>query len=428
MDLELDTDRTDISSFDEKALVQDIARYKTQMFVTWHCFTCTEKTVWRSPRLWGMMAKLAGVSVTVALITVCVVPQPGVLKVGKFTEISKFLNVVVGLLLGFFISSSMARWFGCVDGFLQMLDAIRNLQLQFIGLGVPKYELGLCMRYGLLSAWLEYFSLLDDADPTITLAGPERMDAMFIKLQRESARMRRIANEASPMMHDAPKIQMLFSKSELLALRDTHDPAAMMWVWVAGLIGRLAQDGFIPPMETPTYGRIMNLCEQAHSGIREIAGAMKVQPPLIYTHLLATLVHINNLLNSVTLGVVLGLATGTALQSWKVHPVWPGGESMEETQRDSQTAIVTFMYCFLGPGIFQAFLLIGMQLAQPFDSDEARIPLHRFLISLERDIQDGSMVASQMIFEKPCFKPPCRTSGEIVPPGLHDASLCWAAD
>jgi len=86
---------------------------------------------------------------------------------------------------------------------------------------------------------------------------------------------------------------------------------------------------------------------------------------------------------------------------------------------------VTFMYCFLGPGVYQAFLLIGMQLAQPFDSDEARIPLHRFLLSLERDIQDGSMVAGQMTFERPCFKPPCRASGEIVPPGVHEASLCW---
>merc|ERR1719188_2099924 len=115
-----------------------------------------------------------------------------------------------------------------------------------------------------------------------------------------------------------------------------------------------------------------------------------------------------------------------------MHPFWNAHDRdidslMKESQRDSQTAVVTFMYCFLGPAIYQAFLLIGMQLAQPFDSDESRIPLHRFLISLERDIQDGSMVASKMTFEKPCFKPPCRTSGEIVPPGLHDAASCWAA-
>merc|ERR1719281_1522910 len=106
-----------------------------------------EKTVWRSLKLWQMMGQLAAIAIVIAVITVMIVPNPSVLKVGKFTDVSKFLNVVVGLLLGFFLSSSMGRWFTCVDGFLQLLDAIRNLQLQFIGLGVPNVELGLCMRY-----------------------------------------------------------------------------------------------------------------------------------------------------------------------------------------------------------------------------------------------------------------------------------------
>merc|ERR1719356_1381763 len=160
---------------------------------------------------------------------------------------------------------------------------------------------------------------------------------MFIKFHRESARMRLAAHEVLPMMHGAPNIQMALTNSELLALRDTRHPAAMMWIWVAGLIGRLAQDGFVPPMQTPTYGRITNLCEQAHSGIRQISGTIEVQPPLIYPHLMATLVHINNLLNAVTFGLVLGLATGTVLQSRGMHPIWPGdGGSMTETHRDTQ--------------------------------------------------------------------------------------------
>ena len=40
---------------------------------------------------------------------------------------------------------------------------------------------------------------------------------------------------------------------------------------------------------------------------------MPMQAPLTYLHMLATLVHINNLLSAVTLGVVSGLAIGTAL-------------------------------------------------------------------------------------------------------------------
>merc|ERR1719281_1516474 len=119
-----------------------------------------EKTVWRSLKLWQMMGQLAAIAIVIAVITVMIVPNPVVLKVGKFTEISKFLNVVVGLLLGFFLSSSMNRWYTCVNGFLSLLDSIRNLQMQFTALGVPEPQTILALRYGLSSAWLLYGQLI----------------------------------------------------------------------------------------------------------------------------------------------------------------------------------------------------------------------------------------------------------------------------
>merc|ERR1719379_321617 len=96
-------------------------------------------------------------------------------------------------------------------------------------------------------------------------------------------------------------------------LRMTRDPPGMMWMWIAALIGRLAQDGWIPPMASPTYGRIMNLCQAAHGGIRQVRAAISIQAPLTYTHMLATLVHINNILCSLTFGIVSGVALGTWL-------------------------------------------------------------------------------------------------------------------
>jgi len=439
----------DLEPDDQDDGVKSIARYSTKTFVTWRCFFIKEKTVFKSLRLWQMMAFMSLLSLAVASVTVLVVPNPHVLKVGKFTDISKFLNVIVGLLLGFFMSSAMSRWLACCDGFLQMLDAIRNLQLQFIGLGVPSAETGLCMRYGLLSAWLMYFSLLEDvapsADGEVSADVAQKTDEMISHFQRQSRRMRRAEAQACSEMPDPPHVRtsfvgssLDFTQKEWSALRTTHDPAGMVWMWIVGLIGRLAQDGFIPPMASPTYGRIMNLCQQAHAGIREIAGTMKVQPPLMYTHMLATIVHVNNILNAVTFGLVVGLWAGTYLQAYSMHPTHTVAQSsgdvdiegiiFRESQRDGQTAVVTFMYCVLGPCAYQALLLIALGLAQPFDKEETSIPLHTFLVSLERDLQDGTMVSNQMSFEKPCFKPPNRASAEIVPEELQKASLFWAQD
>merc|ERR1719169_57939 len=109
------------------------------------------------------MIRLFFVALGTCALTVLVVPDPAVMKVAKFTEVSKFLNVVVGLLLGFFLSSSMNRWYTCVNGFLELLDAIRNLQMQFVALGVPEDSSILCLRYGFSSAWLLYGQLLMEA-------------------------------------------------------------------------------------------------------------------------------------------------------------------------------------------------------------------------------------------------------------------------
>merc|ERR1719162_2094072 len=106
------------------------------------------------------MLHLFSISTGVGIFVLCTASHPEWLKLSKFTDVSKFLNVVVGLLLGFFITSSVSRWHTCVDGFLELLDAIRNLQMQFTALGVPEKETNLCMRYCLASAWLLYGQLL----------------------------------------------------------------------------------------------------------------------------------------------------------------------------------------------------------------------------------------------------------------------------
>jgi len=333
------------------------------------------------------------VAILVQITTIFVVPNPVVLRVARFTEISKFLNVVVGLLLGFFLSSSMNRWYTCVNGFLSLLDSIRNLQMQFTALGVPEPQTILALRYGLSSAWLLYGQLLNE-----TKRGDEETkarDQMWQTMREKQAKIDKSGNT------------MMLEQWEIDALKQTRDPPGMMWMWVAALIGRLAQDGWIPPMPSPTYGRVMNLCQEAFAGIREVRAAISVQSPFPYTHALATLVQINNLLNAVTFGLVSGLAIATSLAYHGVHI--PGHPLIaikkEDEMKDLQSMGVTFMYCSLGPLLYQALLLISMQLAQPFEHEEAWIPMDRLADQLEEDMCNGRDLTEHMAFEKPAFKP-----------------------
>merc|ERR1719321_2260004 len=93
-------------------------------------------------------------------------------------------------------------------------------------------------------------------------------------------------------------------------MQKVSDRAGLCWVWVASLLGRLAQDGDIPPMASPTYGRLITLAQVVNDGIRKVRVSVAVQSPFVYVHTLAMLVHINNIFCAISFGSVLG--TGIA--------------------------------------------------------------------------------------------------------------------
>ena len=64
-----------------------------------------------------------------------------------------------------------------------------------------------------------------------------------------------------------------------MVCKDIVDPAQTLWVWITSLLTRLAADGEIPPMASPTYGRVITMAEQAYQGIRAVRASIRVQPP-----------------------------------------------------------------------------------------------------------------------------------------------------
>ncbi|CAK9086845.1 tRNA (Cytosine(34)-C(5))-methyltransferase [Durusdinium trenchii] len=126
--------------------------YDARTLVTFKVFSNLAGTVWTKASLWKMMGTLLLIALTVAACIAVMVKDPAKLNVARFQRISSFLEVVVGLLLGFFLSSSMQRWYSCTNGFLELFDAIRGLHMQLNAMGVSKEKVQLCLRYCVVSA------------------------------------------------------------------------------------------------------------------------------------------------------------------------------------------------------------------------------------------------------------------------------------
>jgi len=375
--------------------------YQTSDLSSWGCMLAYAGTVWRRPSLWKVFLQLILLSFVVAVLTLLIVEDHAVLQVGRFAEISKFLRVFVGLLLGFFISSSVQRWWQCADGFLALFDAIRNLQMQLYALGVAEANIDTCIRYGVLSAWILNMQL--------------HTEALQDKPHRESAEQA-MWDELGidPTLADGLDLTFAVLKpDEKLLLEKVHDPAGLLWMWVGSFLGHMAEEDEIPGMATPTYGRLMNLAQDAHGGIRLVRSSITVQAPYIYVQMLASLVHVNNIFNAVSFGLTSGAAVGTMLSaagamSHLKQPSASDAATPGQAARDGQTLIVSFFFSVFGPFVYQALLEVSIAIAQPFSNKDGEIPTWRLLQKLETDLHDGKKMARNTPWEAPMFKQPAK--------------------
>mmetsp|Transcript_5442 Transcript_5442/g.14705 ORF Transcript_5442/g.14705 Transcript_5442/m.14705 type:complete len:444 (-) Transcript_5442:41-1372(-) len=361
----------------------DTMTYDIQELASWSAFCMMRGSAWDNRGLWKQLAKAFLLATTVAVVIVFCTPDPTSVRSNRFAKLSTFLSVFVGLLLSFFMSSSMMRWYKCVGAFLELFDAVRNLQMQCHALGVCREREELLTRYGVLSAWLLHLQLVamakDDSDET------KAMETVWVEI-----------------MTNHPG---LCHPEEKELLMQAYEPAQTVWTWVASLVGRMALDGDIPPMSTPTYGRILNIVQNAHSGIREVRAAVCVQAPFIYIHTLAVLVHFNNVINAIS----FGLTSGVSMAKF-VHIPHDISERHQERMyaREAQNLIIAFFLSMLGPFLYQALLEVSVCIAQPFnkESDSAMIPTVRLLKCLERDLCECDYLSRHTPgWETPCFRP-----------------------
>jgi len=375
-----------------KEMSTNFMSYDLNSLTTWMAFVRISGTVWQNRTLWVTMLKLTIVAMVVAILVIAFVSDPAALKPEKFQDICTFLNVFVGFLIGFFMASSMQRWYNCANGFLELFDAVRNLQMQFYALGVNEDRLSLCVRYGVLSATLLDMQLRAEA-----MASTQNRHAKAIL----SEMWEEFATQENPL-----EMGKFFTPTEKEALRHVDDPSAIIWVWVASLVGRMAQDKEIPPMQSPTYGRVMLLVQNAHAGIRQVRASISVQPPYIYVQMLATLVHINNLLNAMSFGMTTGVAFGTLAMRYATNfAKYESRSTSTQVVQDFQDVLICFCYSALGPFLYQALLQTSICIASPFATPEGKIPTKILLVHMEKDLQDATVMAQNPpMWESPQYE------------------------
>jgi len=379
----------------EDVYVIDTMTYHTRFLKTWYVFTILKHTIWTHKALWHMMGRLLILSIVVAALTYTFFPDAEHLDVSKFREITNLLNIFVGLMLSFFLADSVKRWSSCVDAFVLLFNSIRTLSMQFLALGVDDDRMNLALRYCVLTSVILINDLKKMALKAEDHAGAE--DAMWERL---------MSVQGTPEMK-----YFHLTRREYELLQHVRDVPGTMWVWVATLIGRMAADGDVPAMNTPIYGRILDLCQRAQDSLRRVRTAMFVRTPFTYVHTLATLVHVTNILFAVALGLTIGSSMEGIVhyaKSWWLEDAEKRNAADNLLSLPSDfftTMIVESLKCIVAPTLYQAFFMLGCSVSCPFADPASAVPVHRMLTSLRLDLNDSDRLAKNPpLWEVPRFK------------------------
>jgi len=367
----------------------DSTTYDANALATWAALSQSAHSIWRNDPFWRMMFRLSSVSFIATLLVFCSFIDPAGMDPAKFNDICTFLNYFLATLLAFFISMSIRRWYSCAAGFLTLVDAVRSLQMQLVSLGVPADKLNLCLRYGALSARLLDLELRAEAAPPSKKTRSEILREVWLEIDRRS-----VVTQCKYINADEKRI-----------LQKTANPSAVVWVWISSVVGRMSQDGEMPPMHSPTYARVMLLATEAQSGIREVRASTSVQTPYVYVHMLATLLHVNNLLNALTFGLTSGVALAKLVMSHWGRMYSSAVQPPGELTQDFQVVVISMFTRGFGPAIYLALFQMCICICCPFSSSEGNIHTDAMVMKLERNLQDGHVVAAHPPhWEQPHYK------------------------
>merc|ERR1719221_911221 len=117
------------------------------------------------------------------------------------------------------------------------------------------------------------------------------------------------------------------------------------------------------------------------------------------------LVHFNNIINAVNLGV----STGLAVRVWLSTGF--AGQSLKETQAQMaagvESVLLAFFMSLIAPLLYHTLLIVGFCFAQPLSNDHTRLPVERFLQNLEKDLHASAVLAEYPAsWQKPVFRKP----------------------
>lgn len=155
---------------------------------------------------------------------------------------------------------------------------------------------------------------------------------------------------------------ILFDEEADALLSWNHNLHESIWAWQTAIVTSLHKEGKIS--SAPLLCLLLERCSRGRESVQLIATHLSVKVPMQYVHLLGIMVKIHNVILAVLMGIIFAGA---------VHDV----RVIVCCQLFGRTLIMPFL--------FNAILLINVELSDPFDGGVTDFPGNKYQMAIEND-------------------------------------------
>jgi len=305
-----------------------------------------------------------------AALGVFLIPMASKMDTKKFDDFGTFLKFFIVFMLGIYVQQAFKRWWVTVTTFEKILIGVRQLVFMLHTIRSTPQSRKKVECYCIASGYI--------------LNVEVRNTQMVDKKRHVDVQNVCTWLVAQGMLSEEDVVQL--GKNTVGSLSRTR----AIWSW----IGELAchpevQEGV--NVSPPLLVRTIMMCQTCISEIESLKMNITMQTPFMYAQLLAILVHVNNIILSVS----CGMALGSSMSEIRRRKEQLAAESLSH-HRDMtlmgqfyeaiQTLGVQLVIVLLAPMLYIAFLHIAHILCYPFGDESHHLPTETLIERLHSEL------------------------------------------
>jgi hypothetical protein len=332
--------------------------YQTKMLFTWEVLVTTKGTILSDKTIMWYLFSVSCLALGAGVVASIVVADPHKLSTTTLFNIIDYTKLFLAFMLGLYMAHCVTRWWNSVSSIVDFFHAIKTLVFFCNALDVNVAKRDTIERLCIMSCYLLEIEISG------FYSSDESNTARWLSV-KEFLIHEGLANAA---------------EIELLEDVEESDRSSLVWTWIGAILGTL---DVAPPLKTTAvkYGQI------AIASMKSVKFYVTMQLPFIYSHMLALLVHANNMALAIASGIAVAVLIFEANHQIDL-------DRTSKVYRAVQGISIQLLAMLLQPAVYEAFITVGALLADPFTNETHGLPMLDYVQDLRRQIGELNALAA----------------------------------